>query len=266
MLIQPTHRHVNRHDGRVTVNYLSRWNVRGCLVDAILAVQTVFNQSPPLYARPPQTVSWAQNQGRTNNSLGSGFSNWPGGNNGGGHQSSHHSRGDSSLSQIKNMLVQQLSRSLASDIPKRFSKLQGEINKEFKAHAELSQREDAIKDGIVTLTKQKQDLRDKRDKCERELKEIDEKLKQLKEMDDPSKMIQPADVWSKQSFDLVASINAYDDLIFSMEDALENGVIELDKALRLVRQVARVQFMDKALAQKVFHAQKMRRSRRGGGA
>ena len=255
MIVQPRHPYVNQHDGRVVnLPYLNRWNVRGCLVDAILAVQTVFNTSPPLYARPASTVSWAQNQGRNNTS------SWPSSQTT-ARPVSHHARTDSSLSQVKKMLVQQLSKSLARDIPQRFSKLQVEINKEFKVHADLARREDAIESGIVTLTKQKQDLRDERERCERELKEIEKKLQTLREMDDPSKMIQPADIWSKQVFDLVASINAYDDLIFSMEDALENGVIELDKALRLVRQVARVQFMDKALAQKVFHAQKKRRSR-----
>ena len=257
MIVQPRHRYVNQHDGRVVnLPYLNRWNVRGCLVDAILAVQSVFNSAPPLYAKPASTVSWAQNQGRNafNNYLPS-------------HQRPPvrptHQRKDSSLSQIKTMLVQQLSSSLARDITQRFSKLQVEINKEFKNHADLCRREDAIQSGIVTLTKQKQELSDEKQKCERELKEIEDKLETLRNMDDPSKMIQPADVWSEQVFDLVASINAYDDLIFSVEDALENGVIELDKALRLVRQVARVQFMDKALAQKVFQAQKKRRSRVG---
>lgn len=260
MIVQPRHRYVNQHDGRVVnLPYLNRWNVRGCLVDAILAVQSVFNSAPPLYAKPASTVSWAQNQGRGGSN--SSFHSFP------SHQRPparpHHQRNDSSLSQIKTMLVKQLSSSLSRDITQRFSKLQVEINKEFKAHADLSRREDAIQSGIVTLTKQKQELRDEKQKCERELKEIEDKLETLRNMDDPSKMIQPADVWSEQVFDLVASINAYDDLIFSVEDALENGVIELDKALRLVRQVARVQFMDKALAQKVFQAQKKRRSRVG---
>ena len=168
MIVQPRHRYVNQHDGRVVnLPYLNRWNVRGCLVDAILAVQSVFNSAPPLYAKPASTVSWAQNQGRNafNNYLPS-------------HQRPPvrptHQRKDSSLSQIKTMLVQQLSSSLARDITQRFSKLQVEINKEFKNHADLCRREDAIQSGIVTLTKQKQELSDEKQKCERELKEIED--------------------------------------------------------------------------------------------
>lgn len=262
MIIQSTHKYVNHHDGRiVNLPYLDQWNVRGCLVDAVLAVQSVFNAKPPLLARPMRPVAWAQNQSggiQAANQYPSSGSHWS------RHTTTNAAkptqRQDDALAQVKAMLVRQLSQKLTNDIRKRFDSLRREINDEFKIHAKMSQRENAIKDGIVSLTSQKRDLAERRTQCEVKLKDIVSKLGTMEKLDDPSKMISPADVWSKQAFDLVATSNAFDDLIFSVEDALENGVIGVDEALRRVRQVARQQFMDKALAKRVFEAQRRHRN------
>lgn len=260
MLIQ-THRYVNKFDGRVVrLPYLDRWTVMGSLVEAILAVQQVFDQKPPLYAKPRgSNVTWANNHG-VGAGAGAGGGFRPDVNVAGGGQ--RHARADSSdgLDQVKTLLVQQLSMRLKNDIQKKFQQLQKEINEEFQVHTKLAQRKEAIKNGIVGLSRQKGELESLDKQFDADLKGAKERIEAISKLEDPCDMVSPADVWSKQAFDLVASINAYDDLIFSVEDALENGVIEIDEALLRVRQVAKQQFLDKALAKKVFEAQK-RRSR-----
>lgn len=63
--------------------------------------------------------------------------------------------------------------------------------------------------------------------------------------------IVPADAASRQLFDCVSDINAVDDVLYRLDKALSNDIIDLPTFLKEVRKLSRKQFMARALAIKI---------------
>jgi ESCRT-I complex subunit TSG101 len=70
---------------------------------------------------------------------------------------------------------------------------------------------------------------------------------------DVDKMIEPEDMHSRQVLELLAEVSAIEDLIWVLGEALDKKIIDLDTYLTRVRQMARDQFMKKALLTKLSY-------------
>jgi len=161
------------------------------------------------------------------------------------------------MDQFQRMIKQKLTKRLRDDMDQERARLEMAINKEFKLHSMLSQRETRLQNGVKALEAQKTQLESRETQCDAEEKELDIKLAQLGKDVPPRELVSPGDTWSNQAYNLVAAINAADDLIFSIEnDALAKRLCTLKQALESVRSLAKQQFKDKALAQMVFDAQR----------
>ena len=86
--------------------------------------------------------------------------------------------------------------------------------------------------------------------------EDQEKLvKEIEQNPDPDAILRPADGLNDQLFDQVATIAAVDDVLFHLDSALKEGVINLGPYLKSVRSLAEKQFMAKALVFKINEIQ-----------
>jgi hypothetical protein len=72
---------------------------------------------------------------------------------------------------------------------------------------------------------------------------------------DPDTILRPADALNDQLFDQVATIAAVDDVLFHLDSALREGVVELGPYMKSVRSLATKQFMAKALVIKINEIQ-----------
>jgi ESCRT-I complex subunit TSG101 len=101
------------------------------------------------------------------------------------------------------------------------------------------------------------------------VEEQDKLVKEIEANPDPDAILRPADALNDQLFDQVATIAAVDDVLFHLDSALREGVVELGPYLKCVRSLATQQFMAKALAIKINEIQARSLARaggRGGGA
>ena len=122
----------------------------------------------------------------------------------------------------------------------------------------LRDGEDKIRRGVEQLQNEKKALEEcigmieQRDNQLAAWIEEQEKLaNDIEKEKDPDAILKPADGLNNQLFDQVATIAAVDDILFHLDSALQEGIIEIGPYLKTVRNLATKQFMAKALAIKI---------------
>jgi capsule polysaccharide export protein KpsE/RkpR len=80
-------------------------------------------------------------------------------------------------------------------------------------------------------------------------------------------MLKASDTWSEQLFECAATVAAIEDVMYYLDKALQNEVIDLKTYLKQIRSLATEQFLAKALAMKIENLQKESASalKHGGG-
>ncbi len=134
---------------------------------------------------------------------------------------------------------------------------------------EAGGRSDALQAGAETIAAGLRGLRTEKETLDRMLAELEErdsrvaawveeqdKLAQDPESQNPDRILRASDALSDQLFDQVATIAATEDVMFHLDRALSESVIELQPYLKQVRSLSTKQFLAKALAMKIVEIQR----------
>lgn len=120
----------------------------------------------------------------------------------------------------------------------------------------------------IKLAARTKELAEEEARLDRELPNLIREVNSLKEREanltkwiethekrdmDVDKMIEPEDMHSRQVLELLAEDNAIDDLVWVLGEALDKKTITTDTYLTRVRQLAREQFMKRALLLKLSY-------------
>jgi len=134
-----------------------------------------------------------------------------------------------------------------------------EIDELFEKQATLTKNTEKIQTNMDALQKEK-------DKIEENMKTLTQKFEEVcswlekndkQEKDiDVDGLLQPKDLLSQQLLDLIAEDLAIEDVIYYMDKALRDGVIDITTFMKECRSLAREQFFKKALIKKVTEKRK----------
>ena len=126
----------------------------------------------------------------------------------------------------------------------------------------MRQREEQINKGLKEMLDEKEGLEQQlqlvltnADVLEWWLRENEEKMSKLGNNVDVDDAFEPRDALSKQMIDASASDLAIEDVIYSLDKAVQDGVIPFDQYLKNVRLLSREQFFHRATSMKVRAAQ-----------
>ncbi|KAK9741218.1 hypothetical protein RND81_03G089700 [Saponaria officinalis] len=140
---------------------------------------------------------------------------------------------------------------------------EGEVEGLFSVQATLRAREEKVKRGLKEMNDEKEGLESQlqmvltnADVLEEWLRENEEKLgKSGRSNVDVDEVFETCDVLSKQMLEASASDLAIEDLIYSLDKGVQEGVIPFDQYLRNVRLLSREQFFHRAMCAKVRASQ-----------
>lgn len=131
----------------------------------------------------------------------------------------------------------------------------------FNAQGVLRQREEQLSRGVREMVNEKESLEQQlqmvlmnSDISEAWLRENDAKVCNLGSFD-VDNAFEPCDALSKQMLDCTASDLAIEDVIYSLDKAVQEGSIPFDQYLKNVRLLSREQFFHRALSTKLRSAQ-----------
>lgn len=131
----------------------------------------------------------------------------------------------------------------------------------FNAQGVLKQREEQLKLGLKEMQDEKEGLEQQlqmvlmnSDVLEGWVRENEGKVTNLGNVDVDT-AFEPCDNLSKQMLDCTASDLALEDVIYSLDKAIQGGAIPFDQYLRNIRLLSREQFFHRATASKVRAAQ-----------
>lgn len=120
------------------------------------------------------------------------------------------------------------------------------------------------------LTNKKKELEEQHVAMDKALIDIQEFCKNAQEAQEEQKevdvddLVQPTSVLDAQMMDLSCKAASYTDVLYFLDKALHNHVIELPQHLKQVRQISKQQFLTKALLLKVAQTRGMNASRTTG--
>ena len=240
-------------DGQCNFSYLKKWNrIHSSMIDLIKVCKVCFSNLPPMIAKeenynitkdlPPPAYSVSSKLGNTNvndnaNNYNTGADIYE-------------------LSAARTMLILKIK----DYYPQVQLDMKSGLNNVLNDQKKLQEGSNLLCTGITELEKQItqfesiiSDLDMKQVKLLSWLQEFElaENASEVREitLDD---MIVPADKLSNQIIDCFSRFSACDDILFNLDEALRNDVINPKNFLKTVRKLARMQFMDKALAKKLY--------------
>lgn len=157
--------------------------------------------------------------------------------------------------------IDKLLGSFSEDIARLREAREKDVDGLFNAQGVLKQREEVLKLGLKEMQDEKEDLEQQlqmvlmnSDVLEEWLRENEGKLKNLGNVDVDT-AFEPCDNLSKQMLDCTVSDLALEDVIYSLDKAIQSGAIPFDQYLRNIRLLSREQFFHRATASKVRAAQ-----------
>ncbi|XP_059296450.1 protein ELC-like [Lycium ferocissimum] len=272
MVIKHSHPFVNP-SGVVGIPYLQNWVYPSSnLVELARNLSHFFGRDPPLYAKRPSNPNPNPSPSThpppsTSFSLGGSirpaippraFPQSPYGSGGGGGTGRVM---DDPSEVYKRNAIDKLVGSLHRDIIGLREARETDMEGLFNAQGVLKQREEELKHGLKGMLDEKEGLEQQlqmvlmnSDVLEGWLRENEGKLKNLGNVDVDT-AFEPSDVLSKQMLDSTASDLALEDVIYSLDKAIQGGAIPFDQYLRNVRLLSRDQFFHRATASKVRAAQ-----------
>ncbi|XP_057524412.1 protein ELC-like [Amaranthus tricolor] len=163
----------------------------------------------------------------------------------------------------KRNAISKLVESVHSDVVALRKTREAEMEGLFSAQAILRQREEQLNKGLKEMFDEKEALEQQlqlvltnADVLEGWLKDNEEKMSKMGNHNvDVDDAFEHCDTLSKQMIESSASDLAIEDVIYSLDKAVQDGVIPFDQYLRNVRLLSREQFFHRATAAKVRAAQ-----------
>lgn len=151
------------------------------------------------------------------------------------------------------------------DIIKMRKEREAEMEGLFSAQGVLRKREEEVNKGLKEMQDEKEALEQQlqvvlmsTDVLAGWVRENEGKIKNLGKNNDSvdvDEVFHCADVLSKQMLDCTAADLAIEDVVYSLDKALQEGAVPFDQYLRNVRLLSREQFFHRATASKVKEAQ-----------
>ncbi|XP_021764427.1 protein ELC-like [Chenopodium quinoa] len=147
---------------------------------------------------------------------------------------------------VKETIIDDLVRKISDDLAALDVQVQNDIERESNTQVKLKERGDVI-DGNISILKNE---RDNLEKSVAEVEEYNDKLSDwLRNTQNASSTadVQIVGAKSKMMVECKAASKALDDVLYALDEALEQGVISLDVYMKQVRVVAREQFFHRAM-------------------
>lgn len=275
MIIKRQHPFVNP-SGIVSIPYLSNWVCPSSnLVDLAGNLSHFFSRDPPLYSQrrpnsnpnpnpnpnphPPPGTSFSSS-GSTRHAIPPRmYPPSPYGSGGGGVGRIM----DDPSEVYKRNAIDNLVGKLHSDIEKLRKVREADMDGLFSAQGVLRRREKELRKGVTEMLDEKEGLEQQlqmvlmnTDVLEGWVRDNEAKLKKIGNVNvDVDEASEPCDSLSKQMSDCTALDLAMEDVIYSLDKAIQDRTIPFDQYLRNVRLLSREQFIHRAMASKVRAAQ-----------
>ncbi|XP_059653704.1 protein ELC-like [Cornus florida] len=282
MVIKRPHQYVNP-SGMVSIPYLHNWLYPSSnLVDLARNLSHFFGRDPPVFSqrRPNPNPNPNPNTGYPQSLLSSnsmsdgsrpaippprGYLQSPYGSSGRisspGLQRPPPAMTEDPTEMFRRNAMGKLVESLHTDIGALRKTREAEVEGLFNAQAVLRQKEEQLLNGLRRMQDEKEGLEQQlqmvlmnSDILEGWLIENEGKLAMMGNVD-VDEAFKPCDALSKQMLDCTASDLAIEDVIYSLDKAIQEWSIPLDQYLRNVRLLSREQFFHRATSSKVRAAQ-----------
>jgi len=285
MVIRDNHKHVDKN-GFCYLQYLSEWDSRrSTLRELISVLSSTFSMDPPLFSRPKQTPAPVHQPYHHPPQSTLPMQYPPPQTNPYNPPSPVHPRSvsypqiplpvaqnfqpvqaypqrQSSTNIIANPYSEQAHKGqLIKTITERFTdnyvkyskKTVEDIESSMKTQTQLSDRKDQIQFTLQKGSDQLQKLDDFMGQCyicHKELAKFEASYNENQDVDIDDTVV-PEDPLSKQLFNLIAEDSAIEDVVYHLEKALAENIIDLESFLKETRTLARQQFFVRATAKKV---------------
>ncbi|KAF2323707.1 hypothetical protein GH714_036660 [Hevea brasiliensis] len=283
MIIKRPHPYVNP-SGLVSVPYLHNWIYPSSnLVDLVRELSPIFGRDPPLYSQPcanpnPSPSHSSPNYAANPSNL-SHSSSFASVGPTGGHVgyprpmnrpyppspyvgSSGGAPGrpqtEDAAEVYKRNAINKIVETVHGDIMQLRKAREVEMEGLFSAQAALRTREEEINKGLKEMQEEKEGLEAQlqvvlmnTDVLEAWVRENDGKMKVNKGNLDVDSVLECIDSLSKQMLDCTSTDLAIEDVVYSLDKAVQEGAVPFDQYLRNVRLLSREQFFHRATAAKV---------------
>ncbi|GMI72496.1 Vacuolar protein sorting 23A [Hibiscus trionum] len=287
MIIKRPHPHVSP-SGLVSIPYLHSWIYPSSnLVDLVGNLSSAFSRDPPLYSqrRPnpnPNPSPSPSPSPSINSSMSSSYGHHPPP----GPRVAHSATGvyppspygrvqppqpsqarptstDDAAEVYKRNAMNKLVEMVHGDIIGMRKAREVEVEGLFSAQAVLRRREEEINKGLKEMQDEKEALEHQlqvvlmnTDVLDSWIRDNEGKTNNLgKNNVDVDQAIHCADVLSQQMLDCTSADLAIEDVVYSLDKAVQDGAVSFDQYLRNVRLLSREQFFHRATAAKVKEAQ-----------
>uniref|UniRef100_A0A2P2IPG8 Uncharacterized protein MANES_11G009300 n=1 Tax=Rhizophora mucronata TaxID=61149 RepID=A0A2P2IPG8_RHIMU len=281
MIIKRPHTHVNP-SGLVSVPYLQNWIYPSSnLVDLVRELSLIFSRDPPLYSQrrpnpnpsPTPAANYTSNLSNSSSfgSIGDAGSGgyprplarpYPPSPYGGAAVGPGRAQAqvEDASEVFKRNAINKIVETVHGDILQLRKAREAEMEALFSAQSVLRRREEEINKGLKEMLDEKEGLEAQlqivlmnTDVLESWVKEnYDGKMKVNFDGElDVDSVLECADVLSKQMLDCTAADLAIEDVVYSLDKAVQEGAVPFDQYLRNVRLLSREQFFQRATAAKV---------------
>ncbi|XP_008799618.1 protein ELC-like [Phoenix dactylifera] len=277
MVVKPGHPHVDR-SGSVLVPYLRSWVFPSSnLVDLVRSLAHIFGLDPPLYTRqnpnnnptnpnpnpapspspsPAPSPSSSSLSSRIYSSLspyGGRFPPSP--------QAAASRPTEDAAEVYRRNATSKIIDVVHGDMAGLRRSREAEIEGLFSTQAELRRREEELSKGLKEMLEEKEGLEQQlqlilmnTDVLEGWLRENEGRRRKAGDVD-VDDAFEPADVLSRQMLECTAADLAVEDIIYSLDKAVQEGSIPFDMYLKSVRALSRDQYFHRAMSTKVRAAQ-----------
>lgn len=264
MVIKDSHPFVNS-SGIVSIPYLKNWVYPSSnLVELARNLSHFFSRDPPLYTKrnpnpspnphPPPGTSFS-NSGSTRPAIPPRV--YPPSPYGSGSGGVVGRKMDDPSEVDKKNAIDELMLKLHSDIEGLGKARESDMEGLFNAQGVLRRREEELRKGVKEMLDEKEGLEQQllmvlmnADVLEGWVRDNETKVKKIGNVD-VDEAFELCDRLSKQMLDCTASDLAMEDVIYSLDKAIQDGAIPFDQYLRNVRLLSREQFIHRATASKV---------------
>ncbi|XXG67098.1 hypothetical protein AAC387_Pa06g0517 [Persea americana] len=275
MVIKRGHPHVNP-SGLVSVPYLHSWVFPSSnLVELVRTLSHFFGRDPPLYTkqhRSSPTPSSDPNPSSNSNPTDS-ISSFtrpsfpprvysPYSSSGRLPPSPHRPPTDDPSDVFKRNAINKLVENVHADVGTLRKSREAEMEDLFTAQAALRQREEQISKGLREMQDEKEALEQQlqivlmnSDVLDAWMRENEEKGPRKGNIIEIEEVFEPCDILSKQMLECAAADLAIEDVIYSLDKAVQEGSFPFDLYLKNIRLLSREQFFHRATAAKVRAAQ-----------
>jgi len=138
-------------------------------------------------------------------------------------------------------------------LKEEFSKLSEDIVKIQKKQMEIEKRQKKVDECVVSGREENQKLEQRKVDLVTETSKLESWIltNENNTSIDVDSVVSASDTYSSQLFETTAEDYAYTDVLYELDACLGDELVDINKYLRQVQNVARKQFMSRALAQKV---------------